>query len=485
MKNHTNHGAPVPLHLRVKAPDFTSQVSKSVSHEEQKNILSRAGTPPTRWGAFNGAKAATQPGIPAEMNPPLILKAVRDPAEAGGVHIGDRTARKRDDHGKFAPTQQAGPQTTAEDDLARQTREARLAEKRYLKALGVPEVPMGQQQEQPQLAKPKPTPMQQSGVPGAVPGQSQSTGMMNAAANTGMEQPMGTTPDGMPVYADPYNPAHANFTPDQHKAAAELHNRQAEMLTSSGRIPQALDSQLKARIHTDLSNESSSPMMRMMAQQGMPGNAQGQPNPMGGGNPSGGSATALDDFLTQLPNKDPGMKNMSPDQNKPLMNGPQDNAGPKPRMMDTRTGSPVGPQSQSQQFAGTMSQPQAMPPEPPAGNGSMPDISGPQAPVPGQMPMSPFDWNPEDFDEEEGGSHGASTAPASHAGAVTEEGPDEGIKPTAESPSSPPTKGAGPSTDDRSPATKREDIAPFGGDAKDEKAKEEQGFKSLMDWLSV
>lgn len=572
MNNSGNHGSKIPLNVQNRKP-LPEAVAKSSTHEERNLRDLRAGTPPTRWGMFNGSMPATMPAPPP--SPSLLLpvsKAVRDPALAGGG-IGDTVSRKRGPDGKFADSQGAGPQSTATEDLANHEREARLAEKRYLKAFGIedeqqtpppapgappagpqaagggsgdaapavggnPDMPPNNgtpppqpaagtggpaaaggppmpQSSGPQLAAPpqaQPGMPPQPGVPGAPPGpggagappgagpaqggappgadpaQAGAPGGAGNDALSAMQMtPMGQTKAGMPIFDDPYNPAHQTFTPDQHGEAAQLHNQQAEMMTTSGRIPQALDHQMKAQIHQDMANDAQNPMERMMARQ------------------TGGGANPMDQFLNQLGGQQPGDNNglaggpdARPDQNKPLM--PDAQNGPLPGMLNTHTGGKVGPQSQSQQHAGTVEQPQGMPPDPQGS--SMPDVSGP---LPGEMPGGAFDFRPEEFDdgnldqsgEEAPQGAGAQGAPPSNAGNVTEPGPDEGIMPTpGGTESEPPTANPGPSTDDNNPAAGEYDedemqaaggspVPLVGGAPTDELSAEEDKFKKAFDrWFA-
>jgi hypothetical protein len=226
-----------------------------------------------------------------------------------------------------------------------------------------------------------------------------------------------------------------------------------------------------------------------------------------------GGQNPMDQFLTQMGNQGPGDNNglaggpqaggmgqsgaPRPDQNKPLAGDPSN--GPLPGMLNTHTADKVGPQSQSQGHAGTVGQPQSMPPEPTGS--SMPDISGQGQPtMPGATAKTPFQWSPEDFDlgADGGEAGGASAAPPTHAGAPTQPGPDEGKMPTPGSTdSSPPTENPGPSTDDNNPAAGAldgetalqnagADSPPAGGQTPDEVALEEQeqvAKKSFNDWL--
>ena len=442
MKPLGDYGSNVPLNLRQRQiPE--AYVVKSASHDERMWSESRAGTPPTRRGMLQGTMPLLSPGRSPALNPALYLgKAVIDPSAAGSGAF-DATPRKRDPKtGKFTEAPASGQQSSAEDDASAAAGVAHLAAKRVAsKAFGDDAAAGGP----PQLARPKPATMgEQAGIPGAPPGAgSPMDGQMDAGASGA---PIGTTPDGAPVYDDPYHPSHSQFSPDQHQAAAQMHTQQAEMASSSGRIPTALDHQLKARIHGDLANDSKSPMERVLARQGMPGATENDP---------------MDDFLTQLPDQQPGAQNaMSPNQNKPL--GGDQTQGPLPRMMNTDTGTPVGPQSQSMQHAGTVSQPQGMPPEPSDGS-SMPGIQG----EPGytnlddQMePSMPPDADPETWDptapqeQPVADENPANTAPDSNAGAFSNvtDLAEKDMQPTpGGSESEPPTMGAGPTTDD-SPA---------------------------------
>jgi hypothetical protein len=364
-------------------------------------------------------------------------------------------------------------------------------------------------------------------------------GAMGAAQPQAGDQPMGMTPDGMPIHDDPYHPDHAQFTPEHHQAAADMHNQQAEMETNSGRIPTALDHQLKARIHGDLANDSKSPMERVLSRQGMPGAAQGDGNQMpgmpgqdtggmppnaaasadnanqmpeanGGGMPPNAAASAdntpgndpMDSFLAQLPDAQPGQQNMNPDQNKPNFGSPAGNQGPLPRMTNTQTGSPIGPQSQSMQHAGTIAQPEQMPPSPDDGS-SMPEISGQGDTGAGNSLTSlPPSENSFNFDEEGGDDADANDlddasnsayneedpmamdgeVPDSNAGAPDEVDEDElADQPTPGGSESGPSLDAGPSTSDSKPASAAN--GPFTGNPLDDK-KQEMAEKSFSKWLT-
>ena len=368
-------------------------------------------------------------------------------------------------------------------------------------------------------------------------------------------QPLGMTPGGAPVFDDPYHPNHAQFSPEDHQAAAALQNQLAEQATTSGQIPTALDHQLKTRIHGDLSNDSKSPMERVLSRQGMPGAAEGQGNQMPGadqGLPPNAAASAdnanqmpemnnggmppnavmsadnasqppmnagnapqndsMDNFLTQLPDAQPGAQNMlNPDQNKPNTGPPDGNQGPLPRMTNTNTDSPIGPQSQSMQHAGTISQPQSMPPSPEDGS-SMPAIEGE-----GQNQFSSTgdsygfddddDLSDDGAEPEMGGDVGASgmggdEGAADDEGDWTPVGEEDGLpdsnagKPfslddeaddqsTAGGASSSPPMDAGPSTDDTADDDEASaENGPFTGNPTDELKKETAKSLAFSAWIS-
>jgi hypothetical protein len=204
----------------------------------------------------------------------------------------------------------------------------------------------------------------------------------------------------------------------------------------------------------------------------------------------------MDSFLAQLPDAQPGQQNMNPDQNKPNFGSPAGNQGPLPRMTNTQTGSPIGPQSQSMQHAGTIAQPEQMPPSPDDGS-SMPDISGQGgAPAGGGQFSSPppsensFDVDGEDnLDDEKYDAYNEEDpmamdgqVPDSNAGASDEM--DEGElenQPTPGGSESEPSLDAGPTTSDSKPASAAN--GPFTGNPLDAK-KQEMAEKSFSKWLT-
>lgn len=520
MKPPGDIGSIVPLNLAQRSEPFVDRIYKSESHDERMWSASRAGTPPTKRGAYNGAMPATLPSVPQHLNPQLYLgKAVINPAEAGGG-TRDATPRKRDPAtGKFSEAPAAGQQTTAEEDASDSARAAKLSQRRYgtksitEKAFGdSPTSGDGSNQSSPMLNRPKPP------VPAQAPGMGNlAGGSMGTAQAAPGAQPMGQAPDGMPIYDDPYHPEHGQFTPEHHQAAADLHSQQADMATNSGQIPSALDHQLKARIHGDLASDSKSPMERVLSRQGMPGVEQqggqgmppspGAPQPgmgmppqsnqmQGSGmdsfmndvgnsgappNPNTPQNDSMDNFLTQLPDAQPGQQNMNPDQNKPNLGTSEGNQGPLPRMINTNTGSPVGPQSQSMQHAGTISQPQQMPPDPSDGS-SMPTVNGGD---PTQIGSEHF---LDDGSEEEGSSEDpAEDVPGSNAGGKSgfDLLKEKGEQPTPGNSESEPALDAGPTTNDTNAFSDKEPSAesgPFTGNPLDAK-KKEIAEKSFFAWF--
>jgi hypothetical protein len=172
---------------------------------------------------------------------------------------------------------------------------------------------------------------------GAIPGQSQQDPnnlYLNSNINH-MEPPLGYTPNGSPIYDDPYHQSHAAFGPEDHQVAANMHDQMFNQLQSQGQTVAALGAQQKANIHRMLSDNSKSPSERaydkIYGQQGM---SDGQ-------------------ISNQIP--------PSADFNKPRTQyAPQDGSrsGPIPGMTNTLTGQGTGLQTQQDAFAGTQSVPQ-------------------------------------------------------------------------------------------------------------------------------
>jgi hypothetical protein len=77
-----------------------------------------------------------------------------------------------------------------------------------------------------------------------------------------MEQPMGHTPNGAPVYDDPYNQQHAAFGPEDHQYASQLHGQAYNTLQAQGKTIDAMGAQQKANIHNMLAQNAQSPSER-------------------------------------------------------------------------------------------------------------------------------------------------------------------------------------------------------------------------------
>jgi hypothetical protein len=293
-----------------------------------------------------------------------------------------------------------------------------------------------------------------------------------------MDQPLGQTPDGMPIYDDPHHPNHSNFSPEHHQAASDLHGQMAQQALMQGKTPTALDHQLKQKIHGDMANDAQTPSARAAQKFGqapMQGGAPGMPGQPPMGNQPG--QDPMGDFMNLMGNKQPGNQNSFPDQNKPTMGQPQ--GGPKPGLLNTQTGGPMGPQTNAQGMGGAVQQPQGMPATPQGG--SMPEPGNGLPPMPGEMPTDPFDWSPDDFgsDGEQSGEGGnpdqGGQPPDSNAGAPSDVGGNERKpEPSGNGSESSPGDDAGPSTEDK--PEEGDAGPPFGGNPTEDKAK--QTFKS-------
>lgn len=376
-------------------PKIEEKITKSYSSlDEQIDIKSRMGTPPTRKGMFNGS----MPDLTLKTLPsvPLVLKAVINPALAGSGSVDTGSQRKRDPvTGKFSSAPVGGPQTTAADDQseARHQEEAVRAKlqeqflgkgpRRVKSAQNInkattdmgqmqngpppfaqpsnsspgqvpgmpPSAPPGQAGQVPGLGSP---PGQVSGQPMSPPGMGMGGQDPNMGPNPMMngDMPMGQTQSGMPIYDDPYHPDHGMFGSQEHGEAAQLHQQQSDAAAASGKIPSALDHQLKSKIHSELANDSMSPTERMA-------NNKLQPT---GGVAQGGSQNNL----TSPDSQDPvatflSQMNGSGDQGKPIFGSNSMGNGPKPGMMNTQTGTAQGAGTDASSWAGSTEQPQSMP----------------------------------------------------------------------------------------------------------------------------
>jgi len=294
-----DHGSRKPLNHA--APVLQPEMRKSISHEAKADRFHRFGTPLTNQGSFHGMRSALKPPMSYAQTPALMLKGMGIPPQ-----------------------------------LAR------------------PKVPgMDAQQEQLQGQPPGAPP------PGMPPG----AGAAPPPPGQPPPDQMGLTPSGGEVYNDPYHPAHQDFNPQDHAAAA-------------GQQEQA-GNPMAAQAHQQLANDSMSPMDRANAQMGgaMPPQP-GMPGPVMGG---------------QTPM--PGMPG-SPPPGMPPQPGMQPTV-PPPQGMPPQ-GMPPAPQ-----MAPQVPPPQGMPPQvppPQMGQPESPDQNKPlpppapgprQGPVPGMEMAAP------------------------------------------------------------------------------------------------
>lgn len=374
-KSISDLGSPKPLNW--KTPEFASQdIQKSTwdSRIEQHN---RFGTPPTRRGGYHGQASGLQPGVPAEMNPPLtVSKALLAPPKIENGQVSAQKPRKRDPGGKFATNQSAGKQSAAQEDSVDRQRQAKLSSARQKTALnpewagktrmGMTNKPVGKALG-PDESMPPQDPAKSPGDPMANERYSQAGG-----------QQLGRSPSGMPIYDDPYHPEHEGFSQEDHNAAAEMHDRKSVDAQDRGNHVEAIMCQQKAGIHRNMAADSQIPMERVIQNLAGP-QQQGMPQSIQRSLPGAGDEmNPMDKFLSAQHQEDQG---------KPVF-GDRFSAGPQPGKIDNRTQDPVGPQTAQMPHAGTQGMPQMMPPPPPAQNGSMPEIGGNQGTVVGQ-PMAP------------------------------------------------------------------------------------------------
>ena len=216
----SNHGSKKPLNWR--APVFSeNSLKKSETLAAKVDEHYRAGTPHTRAGTYNGHVPSLRPNLAVpELNPELTLKS------------------------------------TQEDPI--------------LKALGIPQVPRRQDQNQqmqmqqpgaapgmmPNAVRPGMAPgmmpnMQQQQQPGQMHQQSSAPGLsnLNQAPTAGMDQPpVGQTQNGNQMFKDPFHPGHQQFNAQDHQEAAHVHEGEGD--------------QQGAQAHREMANDSKSPMER-------------------------------------------------------------------------------------------------------------------------------------------------------------------------------------------------------------------------------
>lgn len=404
-----NYGSIKPLNWVDPLPDEKAAI-KSIPHKERIESYYRAGTPPTRRGAFHGHKPLFSPPLDStDVGPSLYIdKAVRMPVKYGPGGK-PQFQRKRDASGKFAPEQQVGAQSTAEEDSDKLEREARLRAARNKESLR-------QTKMRAQEAKKG---MDGSSTSVKLPGMNEAEASLSGSDDSYSNQ-IGSTNSGLPVFDDPYHSSHEEFSPADHQEAADLNNMLAQQYQSSGDMRSATKYQNNASVHNDMVNESSPPGDRFLdnllnqQSQGQEGMAPDQQSPGAGeitpdmnqfSDPLGTDPqfdpSGLSNFVSPAPPSSsldsappPGQEDPmsaftdpnSVDQNKPLGGGM--NEGPKPNMVDNRTGEPTGPQTEVGQASNPMNQGEQSPTPDSMGQGAedQPPIDGFS---PGQDPMGP------------------------------------------------------------------------------------------------
>jgi hypothetical protein len=241
-------------------PKFDEKVTKSIPHSEAGDVSRGNGNPPTR-----GGHTALRPAVRTDYGPELYLgKAVRQAIKYGPG--GAQFQRKRDSTGKFAPAQDAGAQSTAEEDQVDQQRDAKLRRHRQLDQL---------------QGRGNPSVGQSNAKKSMIPGVSGADVPENSV-NDGSSQMIGTTTSGMPIYDDPYHSAHQQFGQQEHQEAADASSQMAQQKQAAGDMAGAAQSQAAAQAHQQQGIDGTSPGNRFMdnlfGQQGTP---EVQPEDMG------------------------------------------------------------------------------------------------------------------------------------------------------------------------------------------------------------
>jgi hypothetical protein len=358
----SNHGSIKKLNWQT--PKFADRVVKSVSHDERVAEHSRQGTPPTRQGGFNGAASNLIPALPAELNPNITVnKAVLQPVKYGPG--GPQFQRKRDPSGKFATTQQAGQESTAEEDKARTEQAAELSEARKREIVR------------------EMTKKAFGSVPQQVPGVSGETSSMTAG-NDNTSQQLGSTKSGKPVFDDPDHSSHGNFGPEDHQDAMNLNNSKAQEAQSQGDQVGAAKHAQNAKTHSDMLTEGASPGDRFMDNLFGPAATPSMPPE--------GLQSATQDPLGD-PNAGPGMGQTPTDPNAgmgqpPDMNNFMDLMGQAPAPMEQppmdANQPPMNPVGQPP------TDPSMVPNQPPMGQPPMDPSTMPNQSVPMQPPQDPL-----------------------------------------------------------------------------------------------
>lgn len=369
-------GSIVPLNWN--APEFEQspvETRQSNAHVQAREAF-RAGTPVTIIsGAFNGLPSALKPNIETPPGPPLIMaKSCNKDKDLGdkvfdedtedldknafvkallrarkqGSSRRDVVGRKRDDRtGRFSHDERAGKESSGSDDAEQLMRLMRKKEQQMAKKAKIWQKQKGidkwafrsksaVKEEKKDKALRKKKIKKALGV-NPLQGQAKQDPnnlYLNSNINN-MEPPLGYTPNGAPIFDDPYHQSHSAFGPEDHQVAANMHDQMFNQLSSQGQTVASLGAQQKANIHRMLSDNAMSPSERaynkIYGQQGM---SDGQ-------------------VSNQIP--------PSADFNKPTVQyAPQDGSriGPVPGMTNTLTGQGTGLQTQQDAFAGTQNVPQ-------------------------------------------------------------------------------------------------------------------------------
>jgi hypothetical protein len=413
----SNYGPKKPLNWRE--PTFAKAVKRVTTLEEKLDIHYRDGTPPTRGGASWGAPSGLRPPIPSKLNPPLIIKAVLAPVKYGEEGK-PQFARKRGPDGKFVEAESTGSESTAQDDAQRNERESKLSEHRSHDKLvdtklRAQAVSRGESVKNPSVKDNKEKDGKVDKALGSqVPGVS--SAMPIDTVNDPVSKQIGVTKTGNPIFDDPHHSEHTDFTPDDHQDAAQANATGAQQAMAAGDQAGAMRMQNNASIHDSMANDTSNPSTRFLNQlttdngqapsmddlpqddlSALMGGTPPTQDPMAAQTatqPPGMQSTPQDGLSTLMggptapmpppsaaptgvtpPNVPPVAHNTAgaepdfrsdalsnfvdpgADKNKPTMNPPA--AGPAPGMINSQTGTGVGPQTDSSQFAGTMSQPQS------------------------------------------------------------------------------------------------------------------------------
>jgi hypothetical protein len=268
------------------------------------------------------------------------------------------------------------------------------------KALGAPNVPLRPQNPgsapgmPPGMPGQPPAPGQQPapGMPGQAPGAGMPPAMAGrpqppgvnplapppqAMQQQGAQQPIGITPSGLPIYPDPFHPAHQAFDKQDHAVAAQQQQQAGNAKA--------------AEIHNQLGEDNQAPMDRAADKFG--GTPEGPPGqtPAGGRNNMPGQdqpAPGTGQPPAGEPDKGMEQNPASPDHGLQGAQGPQGPQGGPPPGPPGAGGPPPGP-------PGALTKPQP-PPTPPMQRpgmmmqppmGGQPPPMGGGAPAPGQPPM--------------------------------------------------------------------------------------------------